>query len=270
MNVPFIAYAPYIRLGLFFGLFLLFALWEVFLPRRRLHVSKLKRWTTNIGITTINTLLLRILFGAGAVGMAMAAQENGWGLLNVVALPFSAAVIFSILALDFLIYLQHVMFHAIPFFWRFHLMHHTDLDLDVTSGTRFHPVEIFLSMGIKFGAIFALGTPALSVLIFEILLNATSMFNHSNIYFPETIDRVLRLFIVTPDMHRVHHSVIIKETNANFGFNIPWWDRLFGTYRPQPEKGHHDMTIGLARFRESNKLTLFHLLLIPFLRHSSR
>jgi sterol desaturase/sphingolipid hydroxylase (fatty acid hydroxylase superfamily) len=181
-----------------------------------------------------------------------------------VTAPYWAAVVLSALALDFIIYLQHVMFHAVPAFWRLHMMHHADLDFDVTTGNRFHPIEIILSMVIKTAAIIVLGAPALGVIIFEILLNGTSMFNHGNVRLPLGLDKILRLAVVTPDMHRVHHSVFPFETNSNFGFNFPWWDRLMGTYRAQPSKGHEGMTIGLNQFRDPSRLTLGHILVMPF------
>lgn len=201
-----------------------------------------------------------------AVGMALIAQNRGWGLLNNVILPGWIEIAIGVVALDFVIYLQHAMFHFIPLFWKLHRVHHTDLDFDVTTGIRFHPIEILLSMGIKMIAVILIGPSTLAVILFEILLNATSMFNHGNVRLPISIDRILRLFVVTPEMHRVHHSVLIKEFNSNFGFNLPWWDRLLGTYRAQPEAGHEGMTIGLAQHRDPNSLTLSHLLILPFSR----
>ena len=256
-----------IRLGFFFGVFLLMALWEAYAPRRQLLVSKARRWASNIGIVVINTLLLRLIFPTAAIGAALFANELSWGGLNYVLLPFPVATIISILALDFAIYLQHVMFHAVPAFWRLHRVHHADLDFDVTTGSRFHPIEILLSMCIKIGVIFALGPPVLAVLIFEVLLNATAMFNHSNVKLPGHIDTPLRWFVVTPDMHRVHHSIKRHETNSNFGFNLPWWDRLFGTYRAQPEDGHEGMTIGIDTFQDRQTCVgLLGMLWIPFRR----
>jgi sterol desaturase/sphingolipid hydroxylase (fatty acid hydroxylase superfamily) len=174
------------------------------------------------------------------------------------------AVVTSVVLLDVAIYLQHVMFHAVPALWGVHRMHHADLDFDVTTGARFHPIEIVLSMLMKFGVVVALGTPALGVLVFEVLLNATSMFNHGNARLPAQLDRYLRWFVVTPDMHRVHHSIVVGETNSNFGFNLPWWDRLLGTYRDQPAAGHEGMTIGIEQFREARELWLDRMLLQPF------
>jgi sterol desaturase/sphingolipid hydroxylase (fatty acid hydroxylase superfamily) len=263
MNEPLFASEPYIRLGAFLGIFALMALWEVLAPRRPLSVSRWVRWPNNLAITAINTALLRVIFPAAAVGLALVAEARGWGLLNAWALPHWLKIAAAVVALDLVIYLQHVMFHAVPAFWRLHRMHHADLDFDVTTGARFHPVEILLSMVIKLAAVAALGAPALSVLIFEVLLNATSMFNHSNVRLPAALDRMLRWFVVTPEMHRVHHSIVPYETNSNFGFNAPWWDRLFGTYRAQPEAGHERMTIGLSQFREPRELWLDRLLLQP-------
>jgi sterol desaturase/sphingolipid hydroxylase (fatty acid hydroxylase superfamily) len=254
---------PYIRLGAFLGIFALMALWEFAAPRRARSVSRWVRWPNNLAITAINTVLVRVIFPTAAVGLALLAEARGWGLLNAVALPSWLKVAAAVVALDLVIYLQHVMLHAVPAFWRLHRMHHADLDFDVTTGARFHPVEILLSMLIKLAVVAALGAPPLAVLIFEVLLNATSMFNHSNVKMPKALDRVLRWLVVTPEMHRVHHSILPHETNSNFGFNAPWWDRLFGTYRAQPEAGHERMTIGISQFREPRELWLDRLLLQP-------
>ena len=254
-----------IRLIFFVGVFSVVAVGELILPRRALITSKPARWFANIAITIINSALLRLIFGAAAIMMALYASQHGWGLFNNIHVPYWVAIVLSVIALDFVIYLQHVMFHAVPAFWRLHMMHHADLDFDVTTGTRFHPIEILLSMLIKIAAVAVLGAPAVAVLIFEILLNATSMFNHGNIRLPLGLDRLLRLFVVTPDMHRVHHSVFPAETNSNFGFNMPWWDRLMGTYRAQPSLGHEGMTIGLNQFRDPSVLTLPRLLILPFI-----
>jgi sterol desaturase/sphingolipid hydroxylase (fatty acid hydroxylase superfamily) len=253
-----------IRLGFFFGVFALMAIWEVLAPRRALITSKGVRWLSNLGITFLNPVVVRLVFPVVPIGMALVAQEKGWGFLNNFDLPYWLGVVVGVTVLDFVIYLQHVMFHAVPVLWRVHMMHHADLDFDVTTGLRFHPVEIILSMGIKLAAIVALGPAALGVLIFEVLLNGTAMFNHGNIRLPFNIDRGLRYFVVTPDMHRVHHSVVIREASSNFGFNLPWWDRLLGTYREQPARGHESMTIGLAQFRDAKRLTLPWMLALPF------
>jgi sterol desaturase/sphingolipid hydroxylase (fatty acid hydroxylase superfamily) len=253
-----------IRVAFFFGILLIMAVWEVLAPRRALTVSKTLRWVSNIGIVVLYTLALRIVFPILAIDMALIAEQRGWGLFNNLSIPGWMSVVAGVFMLDFIIYLQHVMFHTIPVFWRLHMMHHADLDIDVSTGLRFHPVEIFLSMGIKMTAVAAFGLPVPAVLIFEVILNATSMFNHSNVYLPLRLDPFLRLLVVTPDMHRVHHSVTIRETNSNFGFNFPWWDRLLGTYRPQPAAGHTGMTIGLAQFRDVKWQSLFRMLLLPF------
>ncbi|MDT8386014.1 MAG: sterol desaturase family protein [Thiogranum sp.] len=254
-----------LRLGFFLGIFAAMAVWEVFAPRRVLLHSKRLRWGNNLGLVVLNTLILRMVFPAAAVGMGLLAQELGWGLFNYVDAPFWLAVLASVLVLDFFIWLQHVMVHAVPLLWRLHRVHHADLDFDVTTGLRFHPLEILLSMLIKFAVILLLGPPLVAIVIFEILLNATSMFNHSNVRIPVGIDRVLRWLVVTPDMHRVHHSVEDDETNSNFGFNLPWWDRLLGTYRAQPRAGHQDMNIGIRSFRDEKWCAwLSGILVIPF------
>ncbi len=255
-----------IRLGFFFGIFAVMALWEFLAPKRALTVSRILRWANNLGIVALNTVLLRLLFPAAAVGVAVFTGEHRWGLFNYLELPYWVAVFACVAMLDFFIYMQHVVFHAVPVLWRVHRMHHADLDFDVTTGARFHPIEIILSILIKSAAIVLLGPPVLAVVIFEVLLNATAMFNHSNVRMPKAVDRVLRLLVVTPDMHRVHHSVEDNETNSNFGFNLPWWDRLFGTYRDQPRAGHEAMTIGIRTFRENRICSsLPGMLAIPFL-----
>jgi sterol desaturase/sphingolipid hydroxylase (fatty acid hydroxylase superfamily) len=241
------------------------AVWEMVAPRRALTASKGLRWASNIGLVFVSSFVLRLLAPLGAVGVAIAAESLGWGLFNAIAAPTWLEILPSVLILDFAIYLQHVMFHAVPLFWRLHMVHHADHDIDVTTGLRFHTIEILLSFGIKASIVLLLGASAVSVLIFEVLLNATSMFNHSNVCMPLGLDRVLRLLVVTPDMHRVHHSRYPNETNSNFGFNLPWWDRIFGTYRDQPIDGHVGMSLGLNQF--PNKfLTSFlpWMLWIPF------
>jgi sterol desaturase/sphingolipid hydroxylase (fatty acid hydroxylase superfamily) len=263
MPVLVLEYEPVIRLGFFFAVLVAMAMWELRAPRRRLSVSRGVRWPSNLGIVAINTALLRLLFPTAAVGMALVAEAHGWGLFNAIALPTGLATLLAVVVLDLAIYLQHVLFHAVPALWRLHRMHHADLDFDVTTGVRFHPVEILLSLVIKLGVVAALGAPPLAVLIFEVVLNATSMFSHGNVSLPAWADRILRWVVVTPDMHRVHHSAIPGETNSNFGFNLPWWDRLFGTYRPQPALGHEGMTIGLNVFRDPTELRLDRMLLQP-------
>ena len=255
---------PLIRMVFFVGVLIGVAAWEAVAPRRGRAFSRWVRWPSNLGIVAFNTIVLRLVFPAAALGMAWTAAERGWGLFNTTQVPYALAVVASLVALDLLIYLQHVLFHAVPALWRLHRMHHADLDFDVTTGARFHPIEIVLSMAIKLVAVAVLGAPAVAVVIFEVLLNATAMFNHGNIRIPEPVDRVLRWIVVTPDMHRVHHSVIPTETNSNFGFNLPWWDRLFGTYRAQPAAGHQGMTIGIEQFRERKNLRFDRLLVQPF------
>jgi len=237
--------------------------WEIVAPKRKLTTAKARRWTTNLSIIGLDNLLVMYLIPVTVIQVSLAAQTSRWGLFNQLDLPTVPTFILSVLALDLVIYLQHLMFHAVPVFWRLHMVHHADLDIDVTTGLRFHPGEIIISIFIKIAAVAAFGTPVLAVLVFEILLNATAMFNHANVELPTGIDRWLRLVVVTPDMHRVHHSVIIRETNSNFGFNFPWWDRLLGTYRPQPAKGHRDMVIGLSQYRDPEDLSLSKILLLP-------
>lgn len=255
-----------IRMGFFFGILIIMGIWETFSPRRKLTISRPLRWVNNLSLVFLNSFVVRLLFPLAAVGMAAFVTENGWGLFNYYQIPHTIAIIASIIIMDFIIYLQHVMVHAIPALWRLHRVHHADLDFDVTTGSRFHTLEILLSMLIKFATIVVLGPPVVAVIIFEVVLNLTAMFNHSNVKIPTSIDRVLRWFIVTPDMHRVHHSVEDDEANSNFGFNLPWWDRLFGTYIDQPRNGHEGMTIGIHKFRDSKQTAwLPAMLILPFI-----
>lgn len=263
MNESTIAYESVIRLTAFSGVLAGMAWWEVAAPRRRRSLGRALRWTGNLGLAAINTVLVRATFPVLAVGLAALAEDRGWGLCNVLATPWPVAFVASLLVLDLAIYLQHVMFHAVPSLWRLHRVHHADLEFDVTTGVRFHPLEIVLSMGLKLGLVLALGPPAIAVLVFEVVLNATSMFNHGNVRIPAAVDRVLRWIVVTPDMHRVHHSIRRSETNSNFGFNVPWWDYLLGTYRSQPVDGHERMTIGIEQFRTERDLRLDRMLLQP-------
>ncbi len=265
MGTLFTKSEPIIRFGFFFGILIIMFFWEVFAPRRPLITSKITRWVSNLGLVAVDSIILRLLFPAALTGVAILAQQRGWGLFNQFQLSNLFKIILSVLILDLVIYLQHVMFHAAPLLWRLHMVHHSDMDIDVTTGVRFHPIEIILSMGIKMTAVFLIGAPPASVLIFEVILNGTSMFNHGNVRFSQRIDSFLRLLVVTPEMHRVHHSTIRWETNSNLGFNFPWWDRLFGTYRPQPAKGHLEMTIGLDQYKEPGKLTLPWLIVLPFI-----
>jgi sterol desaturase/sphingolipid hydroxylase (fatty acid hydroxylase superfamily) len=269
MNLP--VPEPLVRLGCFVGVLVLMAFWEWRAPRRILLIQRRVRWFSNIGLATINTLIVRLLVPLGVVGLAALGEERGWGLFNNFALPAWLLVTLALVLLDLAICLQHVLFHAVPFLWRLHRVHHADLDFDTTTGVRFHTIEIVLSVGIKAVVVIALGTPALAVLIFEVLLNATSLFNHGNVRLPTWLDPLLRWVLVTPDMHRVHHSVLPSETNSNFGFNLPWWDYLFGTYKAQPVRGHTGMTLGLEQDRDERKVErLLGMLLLPFIRRASK
>ena len=259
-----VEFEPHVRLSAFLGVFVLVASWEFVAPRRPLRVSKTVRWTSNIGIVVLDAILLRLVFPVAAAGFAVVIGSFGWGLFNVLAWPFWLEVVLAVVVLDLVLYGQHVMFHAVPGLWRLHMVHHADLDFDLTTGVRFHPFEVLLSMVIKVVAVGALGAAPVAVILFEIVLSATSIFNHGNVVLPRALDRLLRLVVVTPDMHRVHHSVIVNETNSNFGFSLPWWDRLFGTYRAQPAAGHERMTIGLEQFRDPRRQWLWHVLALPF------
>ena len=257
---------PLIRLGTFLGILAIMGLWEAFAWRRAGRLARIRRWPGNLGIVVLDTLAVRLLFPVTAVGVALLAQAKGWGLLLVLPLPDWTAIAAAVLLLDLTIYSQHVAFHAVPVLWRLHRMHHADLEFDVTTGLRFHPIEILLSMAIKFAAIIVIGAPPLAVLIFEVTLNATSMFNHGNVRLFPWLDRGLRWVVVTPEMHRIHHSILWRETNSNFGFSLPWWDRIFRTYRAQPAAGHEHMTIGIEQFRDPAELRLDRMLSQPFRR----
>ena len=244
--------------------FAMLAAWELFAPRRKLAVGRLKRWPSNIGVLLVDAALVRLLIPTAAVGAALYAAGQGWGLFNWLQLRLSVGAVLGFLVLDFVIWAQHWAFHHVPMLWRLHRMHHADLDFDVTTGVRFHPIEILISIAIKIAVIVAFGIPPVGVFAFEVALNATSMFNHSNVRMPQWLDRVLRLVVVTPDMHRVHHSVVREETDSNFGFNLPWWDWMFGTYRREPETGHDGMTIGIPQFRDPKEQRLDKMLTQPF------
>ena len=259
-----LANEPVLRLASFSAVLALMALWELVAQRRELDHSRPKRWFANLGILVIDSLAVRLLFPAAAVGLALFAESEGWGLFNRIEMPHLVAVVLSVVLLDLAIYLQHVMFHAVPALWRVHMVHHSDQDFDVTTGIRFHPIEIVLSIAIKFAVVSALGPPPVAVFVFAVVLNATSMFNHGNVRLPAAVDRRLRWVLVTPDMHRVHHSVEIDESNSNFGFNLPWWDRLFGTYRAQPRAGHERMRLGVEQLQRPDARGLLGLLALPF------
>ncbi|MEO1330711.1 MAG: sterol desaturase family protein [Pseudomonadota bacterium] len=263
MSETLLAAEPTIRLAAFLGVLTAMALWEVAAPRRRREIPRVIRWSNNLALVVVDTAVLRLTFPILAVGLAVMAEDRGWGLFNMIEAPSWLAIVVSMLVLDLAIYLQHVLFHAAPWLWRLHRMHHADLDFDATTGLRFHPVEILISMGIKLAVVAALGPPAVAVLLFEVILNATALFNHANIDLPRPVDRVLRLVIVTPDMHRVHHSSDPRETNSNYGFNLTWWDRLLGTYVAHPAKGHDGMEIGIESFRTRRDLWLDRMLIQP-------
>jgi sterol desaturase/sphingolipid hydroxylase (fatty acid hydroxylase superfamily) len=259
-----LAHEPLIRLSVFPGIFAAMAAWEVLGPRREHKLARGTRWHSNIGIVVLDAGLVRLLVPTSAVGLARVAEARGWGLVRALGLPLWAGAPLAVVALELAIYPQHVLFHSVPALWRLHRVHHADLEIDVTTGARFHPIEILLPVGVKLGVVAALGAPAVAVLVFEVLLNATSMFNHSNPRMPLRLDRLLRWAVVTPDMHRVHHSLAVRETNSSFGFNLPWRDRLFGTYRDQPAAGHEAMTIGIEQFRDPAEQRLDHMLTQPF------
>ncbi|MDS4041348.1 MAG: sterol desaturase family protein [Candidatus Competibacter sp.] len=263
--IDFLRHESAIRLGCFFTVLLAMMLWEWRRPRRSPVLPRARRWPANLGIIVVDSVMLRLVFPILAVGAAESAETHGWGLLHGLRAPFWLACVASLVLLDLTIYAQHVVFHKVPALWRLHRMHHTDLDFDVTTALRFHPLEIVLSMLIKLVVVVTLGAPPVAVLLFEVILNATALFNHGNVRLPEQTDRMLRWLLVTPDMHRVHHSARPEETDSNFGFNLPWWDRLFGTYRNQPQDGHTGMTIGLEYFRDWRATGLYGLLAQPFL-----
>lgn len=256
-------YETAIRLLAFVGIFALMALWEQVAPRRQRTVPRSQRWPGNLGVAVFNTALLRLVLPTTAVAMAFAMEARGVGLLNAVQLPPWLAMVIALLVLDLAIYLQHLLFHAVPLFWRLHRMHHADVDMDVSNGLRFHPLEIVLSMGIKFAVIAALGPPAAAVVVFEVLLNALAIFNHSNVHLPTRLERWLRWLVVTPDMHRIHHSWHRAEHDRNYGFNLSIWDRLFATYCAQPRDGQLEMTLGLPILREPKWRRLDQMLLLP-------
>ncbi len=256
-----------LRLVCFAAIFVVMMLWELLAPRRPLSISKRQRWTHNIGLLLLNSLVLRLLFPAAAVGFAWSAANLNLGLFNWLALPYWLEVLLAVLLLDLAIYLQHLLMHRLPLLWKLHRVHHADLDIDMTTGSRFHTLEIVVSMLIKWLVIFLLGPALLAVLIFETLLSGMAVFNHANVRLPLKLDRILRGLLVTPDMHRVHHSILRNETNSNYGFNLSIWDRLFRTYIDQPEKGHNAMTIGIPEFRNADQVDrLPGMLSLPFVK----
>ena len=253
-----------IRLVIFLGMFLLLAVAEVLFPRRKPVYSKPKRWLSNLTISALNTLVVRISFPIAGVAAALLAQDRQWGLLNQLPVAAWLNIIIFLLLFDLTIYWQHRLFHVVPWLWRFHRMHHTDVDYDLTTGNRFHPVSILISAAIKIALVIGLGASAAAILIAEVVLNVTAMFNHSNVKLSEGVDRILRIILVTPDMHRIHHSTDSIEHNANFGFNFPWWDRIFGSYIDQPKATHDTIDIGIAGFQDQESIDIFSLLIQPF------
>jgi sterol desaturase/sphingolipid hydroxylase (fatty acid hydroxylase superfamily) len=254
---------PLTRMAVFLSVLLAMALWEIWSPRRRVEVPRVLRWSNNLALVVVDTIVVRLVFPLAAVGLALVLEEQGWGLFHLIVLPSWIEIVLCMALFDFAIYAQHVVFHHVPVLWRLHRMHHADTEIDVTTGLRFHPLEIVLSMAFKLVLVLVLGPPAIAVLLFEVVLNASALFNHSNIALPKRIDAVLRLIIVTPDMHRVHHSIVPRETNSNYGFNVPWWDRLLGTYIAQPKAGHDDMLIGIQAFRTRRDLWIDRMILQP-------
>jgi sterol desaturase/sphingolipid hydroxylase (fatty acid hydroxylase superfamily) len=256
-------------LAAFGGVLVIMALWEVASPMRRLSAGRSYRWPSNLGLVAFNSFALRTILPLTAAGTAAMAAEQGWGLFHYLSWSDWVSGLITIILLDLAVYLQHVLFHAVPILWRLHMVHHTDPDIDCTTGLRFHTLEIIVSMGIKILVVGLLGPPVWSVIAFEIILNGTAVFNHSNVRLPGSIDHLLRRIVVTPDMHRVHHSVLPVETNSNFGFNLPWWDWIFGTYCAQPFMGHQRMTIGLKAFQDARSVRLHWMMAFPFIRQDS-
>ncbi len=252
------------RVGFFVGILLIMAALEHLLPRRDRLISRTVRWINNLGLVVLNSLLMRLIIPVPLIWFADYATNNQWGILNILEIPYWISFVIALVIMDMTIYFQHRLFHIVPIFWRLHRLHHADMDYDVTTGLRFHPIEILLSMGIKFALVAILGAPGLAVLVFEIGLNGMAIFNHANVRLAKPLDRFLRLFVITPDVHRVHHSHTPREFNSNFGFNLSIWDRVFGTYRAQPEEGHQGMTIGLKQFRNPKEQQLHHMLSQPF------
>lgn len=253
-----------IRLSAALGIFLTMIGWESLSPRRTLHLSRRQRWPINLGLAAFNMLIMRVTLGGIAYLSAVHAADNGWGLLNLWHAPTWLSIIITLLALDFALYCQHIITHKWPLLWRLHQIHHTDLEFDATTAVRFHPLEIMLSMFYKVAWIYLIGAHPMSVIAFEIILNGAATFNHSNVNIPPAIDKKLRWLLITPDMHRVHHSTIPTETDSNYGFSISWWDRLCKTYTPDPKYGHTNMPIGLNAYRSQKDLSFTRLLLLPF------
>lgn len=260
---------PMVRLSVFISILVIMMSLEILSPKRALSVSKSYRWVNNIALVVFNTILMRLLLPVATVGIALYATEHRYGVFSFLDLAKWLEILLCVLLLDLAIYWQHRIFHKVPWLWRLHRVHHIDQDIDVTTGSRFHPIEIFFSLLIKFSIVMILGVPVEAVILFEVILNATAMFNHANIALPSVLDRYLRYVLVTPDMHRVHHSRIVSETNSNYGFNIPLWDRIFSSYIDQPQQGHKEMKIGVESFDDQPATqNVFKLLINPFKNHS--
>lgn len=254
-----------VRTYAFISIISLVIFWEFIAHKRPLTQSKIKRWLNNFGLIIVDTVVVKLLLPAGAFGVALWAESKGLGLLNNINISPIMATVATVIILDMIIYWQHRLFHVVPLFWRLHQVHHADKDIDVSTGLRFHPIEILISMLIKFAAVIALGAPAAAVVLFEVILNGMAMFNHGNIRLPKALDSLIRLLLVTPDMHRVHHSVFKHETNSNYGFNLSLWDKIFGSYHAQPDLGHDNMTIGLEQYQGNTPTSsLLWMLKLPF------
>jgi len=254
-----------LRTYAFISIISMVILWEFMANKRPLQQSKVKRWLNNFGLIAVDTVVVKLLLPAGAFGVALWAENKGYGLLNNIEVSPLAATVVTVIVLDMIIYWQHRLFHVVPVFWRLHQVHHADRDIDVSTGLRFHPIEILISMLIKFAAVIVLGAPAAAVVLFEVILNGMAMFNHGNIRLPKALDSLIRLLFVTPDMHRVHHSIFKHETNSNYGFNLSIWDKVFGSYHAQPDLGHDKMTIGLQQYQGNTPTSsLLWMLKLPF------
>ncbi len=254
-----------IRLGSFVAILAMMFWSEGAFPKRALSAPRLRRYLNNLAMGGMSTLAVRIFLPVLPMGVALYCSANQYGLLHQFAVPYWDACILTILLLDFAVWLQHMLFHKVRALWRVHRMHHADVDIDASTAVRFHPIEIVLSFAYRGILVFILGAPAAAVLVFDVLINCCAVFNHANVSLPPALDRWLRLFVVTPDMHRVHHSTDMREANTNYAFNFPWWDRMFGTYKAHPDKGHENMSIGLNIFRDAKYVSAIRMLAMPFL-----
>ncbi len=264
MSEFFMQHQQEFRLGIFAAALLIFMMLENIFPRRKKSLPLITHYLNNLSLSVVNSVLVKVLFPLGVFSFTLFLEKKEWGLFYLINLPAWLEIFIAIVLLDLLIYFQHVIFHKVPVLWRLHRVHHADVDLDVSSGVRFHPIEILLSMLIKMLTVMLLGVSPIAVMMFEIILNATAMFNHSNLRFPLGVDAIIRKILVTPDMHRIHHSIIRKECDSNYGFNVSWWDRLFRTYTALPQDGHLGMTLGLNDFRQKHDQQVHHLLMQPF------